>query len=256
MTTHVELQHDGHVSRVRFVGEKGIQLLASDTRQQLTEAVRELETREECRVAVFEAEGRTFIAGADIKELQQLSSEAAIECAREMHTLFGRIERLPAVTIAAIHAACAGGGFELALACDLRLAAESAKIGLPETSLGLIPGWGGTVRVTKLFGPAVAKFVICRGELFPARKAALLGLVHEVASDAEFPALLQQQIDTILKRSPAAIRTAKRLIADITVASGESAFELEAESFGECYESPDAAEGIAAFLEKRPPEWS
>ncbi|MCH7484338.1 MAG: aldehyde dehydrogenase family protein [Chloroflexi bacterium] len=114
------------------------------------------------------------------------------------------------------------------------------------------------MRISKeeLFGPAVAKFVICRGELFPARKAALLGLVHEVASDAEFPALLQQQIDTILKRSPAAIRTAKRLIADITVASGESAFELEAESFGECYESPDAAEGIAVFLEKRPPEWS
>lgn len=255
MTGDVQLIHERAVSRVRFESENGIHLLAQPVRERLAEIVGELEARDECRVVAFEAQGRTFIAGADIKELQRLDRESAERCANETHALFERIERLPAVTIAAIHAACAGGGFELALACDLRFAADGAKIGLPEVTLGLVPGWGGTVRMTRLFGPAVARYVILRGELLEADEALRLGLVHSVAPQPEFAAFVQTQIDVILKRSPHAVRTAKRLLRKLPAIEPASQFAAEAEAFAGCYDSPDAAEGIAAFLEKRPPEW-
>lgn len=256
MTTRVELSHDGGVSRVRFVGEKGIQLLTADTRSELAAAVTELENRPECSVVVFESEGRVFIAGADIKELATLDAESARHCANETHRLFERIEQLPAVTIAAIHGACAGGGFELSLSCDLRFAAEPAKIGLPEVTLGLIPGWGGTVRMTRLFGPAIAKYVILRGELLPASEALRLGIVDGVAPENEFREFVQRQIDLLLQRSPNAIRTAKSLIHKLSRENDHAAFAAEANAFSQCYDFPEAREGIAAFLEKRPPNWN
>jgi len=254
MTTRVELEYGDQQARVRFIGEKGIQLLSAATREELAKALMELESRPDCRVVVFEAAGRTFIAGADIKELQSLDPQSAVECARETHVLFERIERLPAVTIAAIHAACAGGGFELALACDVRLAAESAKIGLPEVTLGLIPGWGGTVRATRMFGPAVARALILSGELLPAQRAYELGLVQGIAADDDFAEFVQRRVDVFRQRSPAAIRTAKRLIRELCAADGDP-FDREAEAFAACYESPDAREGMAAFLEKRAANW-
>lgn len=254
MTTRVELVHGEQQARVRFVGEKGIQLLSAATREQLADAVSELESRPDCRVVVFEAAGRTFIAGADIKELQSLDAESAAACARDAHALFDRIERLPAVTFAAIHAACAGGGFELALACDVRLAAESAKIGFPEVTLGLIPGWGGTVRATQLFGPAVARALILSGELLSARRAYELGIVQGIAADDDFAEFVQQRVDVFRQRSPAAVRATKRLIREASTGDA-AAFEREALAFAGCYESPDAREGMTAFLEKRAAKW-
>jgi enoyl-CoA hydratase len=254
MTTRVELEYGDQQARVRFTGEKGIQLLSAATREELGSALTELESRPDCRVVVFEAAGRTFIAGADIKELQSLDPQSAAACARETHALFDRIERLPAVTIAAIHAACAGGGLELALACDVRLAAESAKIGFPEVTLGLIPGWGGTVRATRLFGPALARALILSGELLPARRAHELGIVQGIAADDDFAEFVQQRVDVFRQRSPAAIRTVKRLIRELCAAGGDP-FAREALAFAGCYESPDAREGMAAFLEKRAAKW-
>lgn len=251
MPDGLRLIHEDAVSRVRFESAGGVQLLSNAVREQLGDVLSELESRAACRVVVFEAEGRTFIAGADVNELQLLNPESAAECSRETHALFERIEQLPAATVAAIHAACAGGGFELALACDLRFAAEGAKIGLPEVSLGLIPGWGGTVRMTRLFGPSVAKYVVLRGELLPAAEARRLGLVHDVAPDADFSAFVQSQVDLLLQRSPAAVRTAKQLLRKLPTMDRTIQFAAEAEAFGECFASPESHEGIAAFLEKR-----
>jgi len=255
MSTRVELVHEGPVSRVRFLSEKGVQLLSAPVRAQLANVVSELERRDDCRVALFDAEGSTFIAGADIKELQTLEPAGAEQLAQDTHALFDRIEALPAVTIAAVHAACAGGGFELALCCDLRLMAEDARIGLPEVSLGLIPGWGGTVRMTRLFGPAVARHVILRGELLRAPEALRLGLVSGIAAPDEFRQYVQQEVDGILQRSPDAVRAAKRFIRHLADANRAVDFEQEGRAFGRCYESRDAREGITAFLEKRQPQW-
>ncbi|MFQ5734629.1 MAG: enoyl-CoA hydratase/isomerase family protein [Planctomycetaceae bacterium] len=254
--THVELHHDDTVSRVRFQSGTGIQLLSATARRELGEALAELESRPECRVAVFEAEGRTFIAGADIKELQSLDAPSAEAVSRETHALFDRIETLPAVTMAAVHAACAGGGFELALSCDLRFAAAGARIGLPEVTLGLIPGWGGSVRMLRLFGPAVARKVILSGELLPAEEALHLGLVSGVAPDDAFREFVQQQVESISQRSPHAVRTVKSLLRELAGVDRAAQFAAEARRFGECYNVPDSREGIAAFLEKRAAEWS
>lgn len=255
MTTQVELIHDDHVSRIRLTSKKGIQVLSANTRAALSDAVDELSERTACRVVVFEAEGRTFLAGADIAELQGMTAEEAERCSRETHDLFDRIESLEAVTIAAIHAACAGGGFELALACDLRYAAASAKIGLPEVTLGLIPGFGGTVRMVELFGHAVARHVMLRGELLDANEAQRLGLVTKTTADDSFRELVDAETALIASRSPTAIRTVKALLRSHRAGGAGSAFNNEAEQFGDSFETADGIEGIAAFLEKREANW-
>jgi enoyl-CoA hydratase len=255
MSTTVELVREKYLSRVRFCSENGIQLLSESVRLQLAEVLTEIEADNSCRVVVFESEGRTFIAGADIHELSELTAKTAEALALEVHQLFQRIARLPVVTIAAIHAACAGGGFELALTCDLRMAAASAKIGLPEVTLGVIPGWGGTVRVTRLFGEAIAKRLILTGELLPADEAHQLQIVDSVHDDDEFRDAVNRRAQTISSRGPAACRIAKSFIATLNPTDLDEQLHAEARAFGTCFETPEAAEGLHAFCEKRKPSW-
>jgi enoyl-CoA hydratase len=257
MRTQVELifESDSRVARVQFQGKKGIQLLSTQTRQQLAEVVGKLEQAADCRIVVFEAQGRTFIAGADIQELSQLTAETAQSMAREAQQLVRKIENLKAVTISAIHAACAGGGTELSLACDMRMAAESARIGLPEVSLGVIPGWGGTVRATRLFGGAVARRMILTGELFESQEALRLGIVDSVSSDETFRDAVNACIDQVLSKGPQACLTAKRLISDFEGPDIEAQLRAEAQAFAACYTTGETKEGIGAFLEKRQPNW-
>jgi enoyl-CoA hydratase/carnithine racemase len=257
MSTSVELvRMEAGVVRVVFRSENGIQILARSVLQELKAVLKELKGDKALRVVVFQAEGRTFLAGADISELKELTRKSARRYAREGQKLFQRIADLPAVTIAAIHAACAGGGLELALACDLRLAAAGARIGAPETTLGLIPGWGGTVRTTLLFGAAVAKRMILSGDLLPAAEAERLGVVDAVFPDAGFRAAVDARITQSLKAGPAAAACAKRLIADISEVELEDLFEMEAEQFARCCATEEHREGTTAFLEKRPATWN
>jgi enoyl-CoA hydratase len=222
----------------------------------LANVLAELEQAADCRVVIFEAEGRTFIAGADIKELEQLNYASGLAIARAGQRLMQRIANLNAITVAAVHAACAGGGCEVALACDLRLAAESTVIGLPEVKLGLIPGWGGTARAVRLFGSAVARRMILSGELFNATDAARLGIVDTVVADAEFRDAVDQRLEKLLVGGPNALTAAKRLIADFEGGDIDSQLEAEAEAFARCCDSGESTEGTTAFLEKRPPKWN
>lgn len=256
MSTTVEIKRtETGVARVVFQSENGVQILSSAVLEQLKSVVKELKGDKTLRVVVFEATGRTFLAGADINEFQELTRKSARRYAREGQRLFQRIAELPAVTIAAIHGACAGGGLELSLACDLRLAAAAAKIGAPEVLLGLIPGWGGTVRATLLFGAAVAKRLILSGELLPGAEAARLGVVDAVFPDAEFRAGIDARIAQHLKAGPAAVAGAKRMIADVYSVELEDLLEMEADQFAHCFASSEPREGVAAFLEKRPAKW-
>lgn len=256
MTATIEIvRKEAGIARVVFQSENGVHLLARAVLDQLKAVLKQLKGDKSLRVVVFEAEGRTFLAGADITELRDLTRKSARRYAREGQRLFQRIAELPAVTIAAVHATCAGGGTELALACDLRLAAASARIGLPEVTLGLLPGWGGTVRATLLFGPAVARRMIFSGELLPAAEAARLGVVDAVFPDAEFRAGVDARIAQFLKAGPAAIAGVKRLIEDIYAIELEDLLDMEAEQFAKCYASQEPAEGTTAFLEKRPAQW-
>lgn len=256
MPTTVTFDITDPIARIRFVSDNGIHLLSASVRQELAAVLDRLDAEKHVSVVVFESEGRTFLAGADIDELRSLTRHTAAEWARSVQQLMSRIAHLPATTIAAIHAACAGGGSELALACDLRLAADAARIGLPETSLGLIPGWGGTVRASRRLGPAVARRLILTGELVAADEALRLGLVDAVAPNAEFRAAVDERIAQILTRGPQARAAAKELIAILEGTDIDGQLEAEARVFAECYATCEPEEGTRAFLAKRAAAWS
>jgi len=256
MSTTVELvQNESGVSRVVFQSANGVQILSRATLDQLKTVLKALKGDKTLRIVVFEAQGRTFLAGADLAELKELTRKSARRYAQEGQQLFQRIAGLPAISIAAIHAACMGGGLELSLACDMRLAAAGATIGAPEVKLGLIPGWSGTVRSTLLLGPALAKRIILSGEHFPAAEALRMGVVDAVFPDDEFRARVDERIALLLKAGPNAAVAAKRLIADIYAVELDDLLEMEAQQFAACYTTAEPAEGIAAFLEKRPAGW-
>lgn len=256
MPTDVIVTQEGPVARVRFETSNEIHILSAETRRLLSEALAKLDHVESCRVIIFEARGRTFLAGADLQELQGLHQDSAIWFAQAGQKLMNQIADLRAVTICAIQAPCAGGGCELALSCDFRLAASGARIGLPETSLGVIPGWGGTVRATSLLGGLVARRIILTGELLPAEEARRIGLVDQVIADSEFPAAVDKFVAQLLTRAPQAVKRAKRLISQLTRTGRKKALNREAQQFAECYASLEPLEGIAAFREKRAPVWA
>ncbi len=257
MTTQVELLLSGSVARILLRGEKGIQILSAETRQRLLAVVEEVATAD-CSVIVFAAEGRTFIAGASIDELRTQDEQSALHDSRFGQRLMSAIESLPQTTVAAIHGACAGGGTELVLACDLRFAAEGAKIGLPETSIGVLPGWGGTVRATQLLGAAVARRLILTGELVSADEALRIGLVDAVFPSEKFAEEVEVRVAQILTRGPQARRRVKHLLQQHAADGVNLAarYDAEARAFAECYRTGEPHEGMSAFLEKRPPQWT
>jgi enoyl-CoA hydratase/carnithine racemase len=256
MVTQVELVRGGPVARILLRGEKGIQILSAETRQRLLTVVEEV-ANADCSVVVFAAEGRTFIAGASIDELRTHDEHSALQDSRFGQRLMNAIESLPQTTIAAIHGACAGGGTELVLACDLRFAAEGAKIGLPETSIGVLPGWGGTVRATHLLGAAVARRLTLTGELISADEAWRVGLVDAVFAPESFAAEVEARVAQILTRGPQARRRAKHLLLQHAAGGADltAQYDAEARAFAECYRTGEPHEGMSAFLEKRPPLW-
>jgi enoyl-CoA hydratase len=255
MPTRIQVQTAASVTRIRFETENGIHILSSKTRRELARAIQVLNRDSNCRVVVFEAEGRSFLAGADLAELEALTEQTAEVYSLGGQELMNSIAKLKPITVCAIHAACAGGGCELALACDLRPAAAGARIGLPEVGLGLIPGWGGTVRATKLLGPAAARRLILTGSLFPASEALQLGLVDSVFPNETFGSDLDKLVEHLTTRGPAAIQRAKKAITQFAPRDLKKAFRREARHFAACYATGEPAEGIRAFLEKRPTSW-
>ncbi len=256
--TQVHLDVEGEVARVTFSGERGIQTLGSETRAALHSVLDDLEKLDHLRVVLFHGTGRTFIAGADIHEFLDLDDQRAKELIQNGQKMVTRIANLPAVTIAAMNGACAGGGFELALACDYRFAIKKIKIGLPETTLGILPCWGGTVRSTLMFGSAIANRLILTGELLSAKQAKKLGIVHELCAEDDWTDFLARWIDTILSRGPSAQREAKRLIqkTERTISQLELGLSDELNAFVSIVQSGELQTGARAFLDKTKPVWS
>lgn len=256
MSTAVIVTQEGPIARVRFEATNEIHTLSAATRQSLSEELEKLNHVATCRVIIFEARGRTFLAGAELSELQGLHQDSAIWYAEAGQQLMNQIADLKALTICAIQAPCAGGGCELALACDFRFAAIGARIGLPETSLGLLPGWGGTVRATSILGPAIARRLILPGELLPAEEALRIGLVNAVFPQDDFRAEVDKFAAQLLTRGPQAVRLAKRLISQLSKGGLKKALAREVRRFSKCYANLEPLEGIAAFREKRAPAWT
>ena len=209
----------------------------------------ELEDLGDARVVVLRGAGdRAFSAGADVTGFGSLGEG---ERPAGIAPLAAYVESLDVPVVAAIHGYCLGGGLELALACDVRVATRAAQFGFPEVRLGLLPGGGGTQRAPRVIGPGRAAWLIMSGDRITAEQAERWGLCELVVDDLE--AGIDQVAATLARQSPHALRQIKSLLRDTRAAPD---FERELVAFGECLTSEDGQEGIAAFLEKREPSWT
>ena len=224
------------------------------TLSELGDHLAELRDDDDVRVIVLTGAGeKAFAAGADIKYMSALSVEAAKEWGGLGHQVGQLLETGPKASIAAINGFALGGGCELALACDLRYAASTAKLGQPEVNLGIFPGWGGTQRLARVCGLGAAKDLILTGRVVDADEALRIGLVNGVFEPAE---LLEKTLDvarTIASKGPLAISAAKAAINHALQGDHVENLEAEADAFGELFSSADAKEGMTAFVEKRDP---
>ena len=204
-------------------------------------------------LVVASANPRLFCAGADIKAFTAMDDAASRAYIVGTHELLRAFERSSVVTIAAVNGLALGGGCELAMACDLRLAAASARFGQPEIKLGIIPGFGGTQRLPRLVGSAKALELNLTGEPIGAQEAAACGLVNRVVPDEDLLDVALELAGTLAQQAPLAVAQIKRLAVDASLDAGIAA---EQTAFADVFASADAREGIAAFLEKRPPRFS
>jgi enoyl-CoA hydratase len=216
-----------------------------------------LEGDDGVRVVLLTGAGdKAFVAGGDIRYLDSLDVEGARSMALLAQRVYDRIEAFPKPVIAVINGYALGAGCELAMACDLRIAAETARLGQPEVRLGIIPGFGGTQRLSRLVGKGLAKELIFTGEMIDAREAWRIGLVNRVVPAERLLEEARGVAAKMLDKSPSAIRIAKEAIEnglEMDFARGE---RYEADLFGLCFATADAREGLKAFVEKRPAKFT
>jgi enoyl-CoA hydratase len=248
----VSVERDGAVAVITIDRPDAMNALDVETLSAMREVLLELRADAVVRSIVLTGAGdRAFAAGADIKYMSGLDVHQAKGWGALGHEAGRLLETMPKPTIAAINGFALGGGCELALACDLRYASSSAKLGQPEINLGIVPGWGGTQRLGRVCGIGVAKELIYTGRTVAAEEALRIGLVNAIAD----PVLVHAVgvAHELAAKSRLALSLAKRLC-NLTFGGGHAAgLEQEAESFGELFSSDDAKEGLSAFVEKRTP---
>jgi enoyl-CoA hydratase len=223
------------------------------TLTELTEAIDDLEKDLSITVVILTGAGRAFVAGADIKEMTEMTPLEAKEFSAKGHTLARKMEKSRLPFIAAVNGHALGGGCELMMACDFAIAAKQAKIGQPEINLGVIPGFGGTQRLPRLVGPARAKELLYTGKIIDAAEAHTLGLVNRVTEDSQLLTEALKIASVIASKSPLTISWLKQMVTEGMMIDLETACSLEKTVFSLCFSTHDQKEGMKAFLEKRPP---
>jgi len=244
--TNVHTEIEGSHATITFSTDEGLNVLSTDVLHSFGAAIARVRKEHGVRTTVVQAKGKVFIAGADIKEMTSFKPDDAHEYGSLGQSVMSDLASLPSITVAAIQGAAMGGGLEVALACDFRVAVKSAKLGLPEVTLGLIPGWGGVVRLTQLIGPSRAKRIFLSAAPVSGEDALELGLVDEIANSPEDVASrVVAFCKSFNKAAPASVALAKRAARDYD----------DLGAFVECFRNRDSREGMAAFLEKRPASW-
>ena len=231
--------------------------LNKETINELHDAFEEAESDVSCKVIVVTGSGeKAFVAGADISEFADFDVEQGGELARKgQELLFDFVENLSTPVIAAVNGFALGGGLELAMAAHFRIASDNAKMGLPEVSLGVIPGYGGTQRLTQLVGKGRAMEMVMTAGMISAEEAFNYGLVNHVVSQEELLQLAEKIANKIIRNSSTAIASAIRAI-NANYKDGVDGYKVEIEEFGNCFGTNDFEEGTSAFLEKRKPNFS
>lgn len=248
----VDIAIDNHVATVTMNRPEALNAFNPEQMRGVIDAFNDLRDDERVRVAILTGAGeRSFAAGADIKKMATMSSAEGFAFGRLGHELANAIERFPRPVIAAVNGYALGGGCEVALASDIRLASENAVFAQPEVTLGIPPGWGGSQRLTRLIGPGLAAELIFTGRRVSADEALRIGLVNAVYPPNELLPAARSLADAIAKNSPRAVAQSKRLIRLALDGDIDAGLRAEADAFGEAFETEDQREGMGAFVEKR-----
>ncbi|MBA4390346.1 MAG: hypothetical protein C0399_05355 [Syntrophus sp. (in: bacteria)] len=231
---------------------KALNALNSETLAEIGHAGNELNANKNVRVVIVTGEGdKAFVAGADIMEMKDLTALEGAAFSQRGHEAMNTLENMEKPVIAAVNGFALGGGFELALACDFIYASDKAKLGFPETTLGIHPGFGGTQRAAKLVGLAKAKELIFTGKTINAQEAYEIGLVNKVVPHDQLMTEVLALAEKIRTNGPFGIRLAKECINKSLSLANKEGFALEAKDFGMCFATKDQKEGMTAFAERR-----
>ncbi len=254
---HIAVERDGAIGIITLNRPSVLNALNAGLLGEVSCALAGFEHDADVRAVIVTGAGeKAFAAGADIGELNALENAVAgADQARKGQAITRQIERMRTPVIMAINGFALGGGCELAMAGDIRIASENAKFGQPEVNLGLIPGYGGSQRTTRLVGKGMAMYLCLTGEMIPAAEAHRIGLVEKVVPLAELMTEAKRVANAIAQKAPLAIAACKRAINGGAHLAIDDALELEALEFGTLVDTGDFREGTGAFLEKRKPTW-
>jgi enoyl-CoA hydratase len=256
MASFVKLQKKEAVAVLTIDRPEALNALNRAVIDDFGRALDEIEADATLRSVVVTGEGRAFVAGADIAEMKEMTPLEAESFSVHAHQVLGRLESLPIPTLAAVNGFALGGGCELALCCDWVYASTRAKLGQPETKLGLIPGFGGTSRLVRRVGLAWAKELVLVAEPIDAEDAARIGLVNRIFAPEDLLPASIAACEAVAARGPVATRLAKEVMQQGQDADVRLAHALEQRAFGLSFASEDQKEGTRAFLEKRTPDFS
>ena len=253
---NIILEHEKGIATIYINRPEKLNALNKATIQELHETLELVDNNPDVRVIIITGSGeKAFVAGADISEFAHFSAEEGSKLAAQgQKILFDFIENMNTPVIAAINGFALGGGLELAMACHFRIASENAKMGLPETSLGVIPGYGGTQRLPQIIGKGRAMEMIMTAGMIDAETAKVYGLVNHVVPQSDLFSTYMTIATRIMKNSPVAIAKAIEAV-NANYISGVNGFDVEIKNFGDCFSTDDFKEGTTAFLEKRKAEF-
>jgi enoyl-CoA hydratase len=249
---NIILEHEKGIATIFINRPEKLNALNKATIQELHDTLELIDKNPNVRVIIITGSGqKAFVAGADIAEFAHFSVEEGAQLASKgQQLLFDFIENMKTPVIAAINGFALGGGLELAMACHFRIASANAKMGLPETSLGVIPGYGGTQRLAQLIGKGRAMEMILTAGMIDAETAKTYGLVNQVVPQEELFSTYMTIATRIMKNSPLAISKAIEAV-NANFTSGINGYAIEIQNFGDCFATDDFKEGTTAFLEKR-----
>jgi enoyl-CoA hydratase len=246
------LKTEDGIAYITINRPEALNALNTDVLADLTNVFNWVNDSDDVKIAILTGAGRSFVAGADIAQMEKLTVQEGRDMTLKGQRVMNLIEQIDKMVICAINGFALGGGCELAMACDIRIASDKAKFGQPEVNLGIIPGFGGTQRLPRLVGTGMAKYLIATGEMISADEACRIGLVEKVVPADDLLAEATKIAKTIISKAPIGIKMAKHSINVGMKMDVTNGVAYEAEAYVSTFASEDRVEGMNAFVEKRP----